>query len=282
MYDGSSVAVVIPAYNEAPFIENVVTTIPAFVDRTFVVDDCSTDGTWEIVSSLAEQTGTHPVPDGGTQELERAAATLQATLPEQELVPIRHQTNGGRGAAVKTGYSLALADGHDVIAVMDGDGQMDPTNLDRLVEPVAAGRAEYVKGNRLASPTHWGEMSRWRLFGNAVLTALTKVASGYWGMRDPQNGYTAISADALDQLDLDAVYDDYGFLNDLLIRLGAQGMRLSDVPIDAVYGDESSGIRYSTFVPRLSWLLFIGLLWRLWAQYLRPGTNRQGDGANSP
>ncbi|WP_284011212.1 glycosyltransferase family 2 protein [Haloarcula pelagica] len=282
MYDDSSVGVVVPAYNEEPFIEAVLTTIPEFVDRTFVVDDCSTDGTWEIVSSLADRTAAQRVTDGGTVEPDQAATTLASAIPDQDIVPVRHESNGGRGAAVKTGYELALVDGHDIVAVMDGDGQMDPTQLERIVEPVAAGRVEYAKGNRLASPDHWAGMSRWRLFGNTVLTALTKVASGYWGMRDPQNGYTAISADALRQLDLDSIYDDYGFLNDLLIRLDARGMRLADVPITAVYGDESSGIEYSTFVPRLSWLLLTGFLWRLWTKYFRRATASRDDSTNSP
>lgn len=112
-------------------------------------------------------------------------------------------------------------------------------------------------------------MSNWRLFGNALLTMLTKIASGHWKMRDPQNGYTVISATALEQLSLNDLFDDYGFLNDMLIQLDANGLTVQDVPMEALYGDESSGIRYSSFVPKLSILLLTGFFSRLRQKYLR-------------
>jgi hypothetical protein len=119
------------------------------------------------------------------------------------------------------------------------------------------------------------ELSRWRLFGNVVLTGITKIASGYWGMTDPQNGYTAVSARALRSIDLDALYDDYGFLNDMLIRLRAVDARVVDVPMRARYGEEESGIAYSSFVPRLSVLLLRRYLWRLRRTYLTPSESRR-------
>lgn len=273
MYKNKTVSVVVPAYNEEAFIGDVIETIPAFVDRVYVVDDCSTDGTWDEIERRVDWTftsvdayasasaptpavvGTESMADGGRDT-------------DSSVVAIRHDTNRGRGGAVKTGYRLALQAGSDVIVAMDGDGQMDPNVLDRIVDPVAEGEADYAKGNRLVSREHCSSMSTWRLFGNVLLTMLTKVASGYWRMRDPQNGYTAISAEALERLDFDGIYEDYGFLNDVLIRLNVHGMRIADVPIEAVYGDESSGIEYSTFVPELSWLLFRRLLWRLWMKHV--------------
>ena len=186
---------------------------------------------------------------------------------DKRIVPVRHQTNGGRGAAVQTGYELALMSGMDAIAVLDGDGQMDPGILDKILDPVVDGEADYAKGNRLISRNHCAQMSNWRLFGNALLTMLTKIASGHWKMRDPQNGYTAISATALEQLSLTDLFDDYGFLNDILIHLDANGMTVQDVPMEALYGDESSGIRYGSFVPKLSMLLLSGYFWRLKRKY---------------
>ena len=156
------------------------------------------------------------------------------------------------------------------VAVMDGDGQMDPDALDRLVEPVATGRVDYAKGNRFESLDYCREMPPWRLVGNVLLTLLTKVASSYWSMRDPQNGYTAVSAEVIERLSLADLYDEYGLLNDLLIRLGMHGIRVEDVPLEAVYDDESSGIRYGTFVPGLSLPLLRGFLWRLWRTYVSP------------
>jgi len=323
MYENTTVGVVVPAHNEAAHIGEVIGSIPSFVDRCYVVDDCSTDGTWAEIMAQVEPNAPRPVvtADGGVDRdppdgRGGGGATPAANGPaadmggartagaarsstgegsdadevgiarsstgdgvglsaspgpdgeyEDTVVPVRHRVNRGRGGAVKTGYHLALVEGMDVVAVMDGDGQMDPDVLDRIIDPVVAGDADYAKGNRLVDADHWAAMSRWRLFGNAVLTLLTKVASGYWRMRDPQNGYTAVSAETLADIGVDHLYEDYGFLNDVLVRLGTHGKRIVDVPMTAVYEDEESGIQYRSFVPKLSALLLWGFLWRLWATY---------------
>ncbi|MBV0902715.1 glycosyltransferase family 2 protein [Haloarcula salina] len=273
-YKGSEVGVVIPAYNEEGFIGEVIDSLPQFVDKVFVIDDCSTDDTWteikEYVDAAVPQAAV--TDDSAEQVLVADGAGTSVgsnqSFLDRRIVPVRHQTNGGRGAAVKTGYDLALMSDMDVVAVLDGDGQMDPDILDRIIDPVVTGEADYAKGNRLISRQHCAQMSRWRLFGNVVLTLLTKFASGQWNMRDPQNGYTAISAEALDELDVDELFDDYGFLNDVLIHLDSHGLTVQDVPMDAIYGDESSGIRYGSFVPKLSLLLLQGYLWRVQQKYL--------------
>ena len=290
MYRGKTVGVVVPAYNEEGFVGEVIDTLPEFVDRAYVVNDCSTDGTWAEIQRHAAKANARrretPYPDGGVGS-DTGAGSDAATAGETGDVPldrdletdggmefhprvvtIRHEDNSGVGAAIKTGYARAVEDGLDVTAVMNGDGQMDPDILDRIIEPIVNDEADYAKGNRLISPDHWDGMSRWRLFGNSVLTFLTKVASGYWRMVDPQNGYTAISLRALDRLDFDAVYDEYGFCNDMLVKLNAHGMRIADVPMEAVYGDEQSDIRYADFIPRLSALLLRDFLWRLKMKYL--------------
>ncbi len=288
MYRDHRIGVVVPVYNEAAFVGEVLDSVPAFVDRAYPVDDCSTDGTWEVIERRASVTVEPedqpvavvvPAETSGraTPEIRTEAANSESTSDGErreptpdggqatgtEVVPIRHQTNQGRGGAVKTGYKAALEDGMDVVAVMDGDGQMDPDQLDRLLDPIVDAAADYAKGNRLATAELRDEMSTWRLFGNALLTGLTRVASGYWQMTDTQNGYTAISSEALQWLDIDDLYDDYGFLNDILVCLNAHDARLVDVPMSAVYGDEESGIQYHTFVPRLSVLLGTRFLWRL-------------------
>jgi glycosyltransferase involved in cell wall biosynthesis len=263
MYKGSTVGVVVPAYNEQGFVGTVIETIPAFVDRIYVVDDCSTDGTWAEIQHHAATAdpvanATFAVPDGGAASVRR-------------VVPIRHEHNRGVGGAIGTGYRRARTDGIDVTAVMAGDGQMDPDQLDRLIDPVVDGAADYAKGNRLLHRPHREAMSPWRCFGNSLLTLLTRVASGYWRTGDPQNGYTAISREALSSLDLSALYEGYGFLNDLLIRLNARELRVADVGMPAVYGEERSTINYSQFVPALSALLLRGFLWRMKRKYVDRG-----------
>jgi len=271
MYQGNRVGVVVPVYNEAAFVGDVLDDLPAFVDRAYPVDDSSTDRTWEVIRrrvSAEAPVDRRPVEAGAT-ETETTADGGRAVEPT--VVPIRHETNRGRGGAVKTGYLAALDDGMDVVAAMDADGQMDPELLDSLLDPVVAGEADYAKGNRLATPELREEMSSWRLFGNSLLTGLTRVASGYWGMSDPQNGYTAISSDLLRALDIESLYEGYGFLNDVLVRLSVHDARVVDVPMSAVYGDEESGIEYTTFVPLLSLLLVSRFLWRLRSEYLSVG-----------
>lgn len=275
MYKGSTVGVVIPAYNEEGFIGEVIDSLPEFVDQAFVIDDCSTDNTWaeikEYVDAEVQQAGVTADSTEQAVIADGAGATISESQSflDRRIVPVRHQTNGGRGAAVQTGYELALMSDMDVVAVLDGDGQMDPDILDTILDPVVDGDADYAKGNRLISRRHCVQMSNWRLFGNVVLTVLTKIASGHWNMRDPQNGYTAISTTALEQLSLNDLFDDYGFLNDILIHLDAHGMTIQDVPMEALYGDESSGIRYGSFIPQLSMLLLSGFLWRLQRKYFR-------------
>ena len=251
MYENSAIGVVIPAYNEEDFIEETIETVPSFVDQVYPVDDASTDGTWEAMRRASD----------------RVNQTDSHTFAE----PIRHEANSGVGAAIKTGYAKAMEDGLDVIAVMNGDGQMNPDRLSEIIDPVVSGVAQYAKGNRLHRPQDRIGMPRFRLFGNSLLTMLTRISSGYWEMTDPQNGYTAISWEVLEMIPYNQLYNRYGFLNDLLAMLNAYECTIADVCHPAVYGAEESGIRYSTFVPSLSWLLLRRFLWRMKTRYVVSG-----------
>jgi len=254
MYNDKTVAVVIPAYNEEAFIAGVVETVPDFVDRVYPVDDCSTDGTWAAIQGAAER-----VNDAG----------LDRDSPfEDRVVPIQHAENRGVGGAIKTGYLRAREDAIDVTAVMGGDGQMRPEALELIVEPVATGRADYAKGNRLLDEQFHEDMPRFRYVGNRILTLLTKIASGYWNVGDPQNGYTAISLEALERVEIEEMYEFYGYCNDLLVKLNVAGMRVVDVPRQAVYDDEESHIDYRTYIPKVSGMLARNALWRVWAKYV--------------
>lgn len=251
MLKGKTIGVVIPAYNEAEFIGEVVKDIPGFIDHVYPIDDGSTDDTWEIIQN-------HSVSREETVRLANGGSTIT-----KRITPVRHSENRGVGGAIKTGYRLALEDEVDVVVVINGDGQMDPKILERIVEPILEGRADYAKGNRLASADSRKDMSQWRTFGNFLLTYLTRIATGYWNLSDSQNGYTAISCEAIETLDLEDIYDGYGFLNDVLIRLSLRDLEVEDVEMQAIYDNEESGISYSSFVPIISWLLLRGFLIRM-------------------
>ncbi|TYL38962.1 glycosyltransferase family 2 protein [Natronococcus pandeyae] len=264
MYRGHTIGVVVPAYNEAEFVGDVIETVPSYVDRVYVVDDRSTDDTWTEITRHAARVNNEA--RATVRERDALVANGGSTF-DRRVVPIRHAENRGVGGAIKTGYLRALEDAIDATAVMAGDGQMDPEQLPSLLDPIVADEADYAKGNRLVSDDYRRGMPRFRLFGNALLTFLTKVASGYWRTMDPQNGYTAISADALEAIDVESMYEDYGYPNDLLVRLNTNELRVADVAMPAVYGDEESNIDYTTYVPKVSVLLVRTFAWRLGRRY---------------
>ena len=168
-----------------------------------------------------------------------------------------------------TGYKRARDEGIDVTAVMAGDNQMDPADLQTLVEPVARGEVDYAKANRLFTGQAWDLIPRTRYLGNAVLSLLTKVASGYWHVADSQTGYTAISLEYLQLLDLDRIYRGYGMPNDMLVHLNIWNARVRDFPSRPIYNvGERSGIRLRKVVPRISWLLLKGFFFRMREKYV--------------
>jgi len=252
MYRRHTVGVVVPAYNEAGFVGDTIASVPEFVDRVYVVEDGSTDGTWREIRAAARAENDHH--RGGV-------------FPER-VVPIRHDENRGVGGAIKTGYRRARDEDVDLVAVMGADGQMEPDALADLLDPVVDDRADYVKANRFLGRTSRGDMPKLRFVGNAMLGALTKIASGYWETGDPQSGYTVISGEALDAVPIEDMYEFYGYCNDLLVKLNVAGMRVLDVPHPPVYGDEESHIKYHTYVPKVSGMLARNFLWRLKTKYL--------------
>jgi len=253
MYSGSTVAVVVPAYNEEGLVGTVIETVPSYVDRVYVVEDASTDRTWDEIRRTARR----------VNERESAVNGF-----ERRVVPIKHDENRGVGGAIKTGYLAARNDEIDVTAVMGGDAQMKPELLEGVIRPIVDDEADYAKGNRLLDCDHHDSMPRFRYIGNRILTWLTRIASGYWTLGDPQNGYTAISLHALETAGIEEMYEYYGYCNDLLVRLNVAGLRVVDVPRPAHYGEEESHIRYRSYIPRVSLMLFRGFLRRLWAKHV--------------
>lgn len=246
MLEGKHIGVVVPAYNEEKLIGRVIETMPDFVDRIYVVDDCSHDGTCDRVRSYLDQ----PSLNG-------------------RLEFIQHTVNRGVGGAIVTGYRKAVEDDMDVVAVMAGDAQMDPAELDRIVGPVVTRQADYVKGNRLFTGEAWRMIPKYRYLGNAFLSLLTKIASGYWHLADSQTGYTAVLADTIRLLPLDKLYPRYGYPNHLLVMLNVFNQRVRDVPVQPVYNiGERSGIQLWKVIPVLSWLLMKCFFWRLKEKYV--------------
>jgi glycosyltransferase involved in cell wall biosynthesis len=241
MLDGKRVAVVVPAFNEERLVGETIAGIPAFVDLVYVVDDASRDRTAERVK----------------------------LLDNERVVLIEHERNMGVGAAILTGYARALTDRMDVTCVMAADNQMDPEELESLVRPVAAGEVDYAKANRLTSGQAWELIPHTRYLGNALLSLLTKIASGYWHVADSQAGYTALGLATLERLDLHRIYKRYGFPNDMLVHLNVVNARVRDVSSRPIYGvGERSGIKLHSVIPRISWLLVTGFFWRLREKYV--------------
>ncbi|WP_136718400.1 glycosyltransferase family 2 protein [Halorientalis salina] len=263
MFRNHTVGVILPAYNEADRVGKVIEAMPEYVDRVYAIDDASTDDTWGAICAYttSREAILGPAPeDGDPSEVIAADGSGHGDL---DVVPVRHAINRGAGGTLKTGYGLAERDGMDITVTIDADGQMDPEEMDALIAPIVEGRADYAKGNRLAGDGSSDGMPPFRLLGNWMLTLLTKPASGYWRIRDPQNGYTAISLEALSAVDMAAVPDDHDYPNDLLARLNADGVRVADVPMDAIYGDERSTIAFSSFAPRTAKTILRSFIWRI-------------------
>lgn len=237
MYRNRAVAVVVPAFNEAVLIQDTLLGIPDFVDKVYVINDGSSDGTEERIGEIVSK--------------------------DNRFVLINHKVNKGVGAAIVTGYSRSLKDKMDVTAVMAGDNQMDPLELHKLLDPIVDGEADYAKGNRLRSRDTAKGMSVWRYFGNNILTNLTRIAAGNSKINDPQNGYTAISNGVFSTIDPSSIFTWYGYCNDILVKLSTFGFKIVDIDIPARYGREKSGISYPKYIAKISRLLFNELVWRL-------------------
>ena len=240
MYLGARVAAVVPAYKEEKMISTVIDTMPAYVDHIVIIDDCSPDDTSGVVTRLNDE---------------------RVTL-------IRHDTNQGVGGAIVTGHRAAMELGSDVNVIMAGDAQMDPAHLPALLDRVVGEGYGFAKANRFFAPESFHGMPRYRIFGNIVLSFMTKLASGYWNLFDPQNGYTAIRTEVLRRVPLDRVSRRYSFENDLLIHLNVLQVPAIDVPIPALYGDEVSSIKLRTVIPELMNLLVRGFWRRIWYRYV--------------
>lgn len=230
------VGVVIPAHHEERHLARVIARQPDWVDLIVVVDDASRDATFEVARALQ--------------------------LDDPRLHVIRLGFNQGVGFAIMRGYAHCASRGMDVVAVMAGDDQMDPAELPGVIAPVASGEADYAKGNRLAHPEA-RRMPRLRRFGTHLLARLTGLIAGLPELDDAQCGYTAISREAIEALDLEAVYPRYGYPNDLILRLSERGLRIAQPVVRPIYADEVSGLRIHKVIGPISGILLRGALRRV-------------------
>ncbi len=224
-----SIAVIVPAYNEEVLIEKTINSIPDIVEKIIIVNDCSTDNTREIVEVLKKD--------------------------NEKIQLINFEKNSGVGKAIVEGYELAFEQGHDIGVVMPGDAQALPEDFNNLIKPLMSGDYDYSKGNRLNYKGVSKIMPKHRFFGNNLLTLLTKFATGYYHIMDPQMGYTALNLKLVPNLNLDKLIKRYGYPGHLLYLLNMVDAKVIDVEVIPHYGEEKSGIRLFTFIPKLVYLL---------------------------
>lgn len=243
MLSNKTIAAVVPCHNEENQIRQVLETMPDFVDKIIVIDDKSSDKTIEVVERMQ--------------------------IADERILFLKHAKKLGTGAARISGLKKCLETNADLICLLDGDGQMDINELPNLIEPIIEGNADIVKGNRFFSGEAWEQMPRVRYLGNAFLSLLTKIVSGYWHIADFQSGYIVIKREIIELIDLEHLYKSYGFPNDLLIHANIYNAKVVDVPIKPIYRiGEKSGIRYEKIIPSIGWLLFRRFFWRLKEKYI--------------
>jgi len=291
MLNGKTIAVVVPAYNEETQIGMVIDTMPEFVDRIVIVNDNSTDRTIEIVlqylskgnnSDIEIKEFENKVENNLYNEAELVyeqikldeikkmtpSEVINENPDSERIILISHTKNTGVGAAIATGYMWCRNHKIDCTAVMAGDGQMDPSELLGICEPVIDDNIDYVKGNRLIHKAARIVVPKTRYFGNSILSMLTKIASGYWQVSDTQTGYTAISLPALESIDIPGIYKSYGMPNDMLVKLNIAYCTIREVPIKPIYRvGEKSKMKIGRLIPKLSFLLVRLFVKRLWTKY---------------
>ena len=293
MIKDKTVAVVVPCYNEDKQIGMVIETMPEFVDKIVVVNDLSKDKTSEVVTAYLKKYPEVHIParnydsKGQLNNIYMTAEHVIDQMNKEELrlftphkvvnekpghdrvILIEHIENGGVGAAIATGYKWCKDHDIDCTAVMAGDGQMDPSELESICMPVIEEGVDYVKGNRLIHRSSWFVIPKTRYFGNSILSILTKIASGYWHVSDTQTGYTAISNDALNAIRLYDIYKRYGMPNDMLVKLNIAFCTLKEIEIKPVYNvGEKSKMKVTRVIIPIMWLLMKSFFKRMWIKYL--------------
>lgn len=242
MYKKSEVAIVIPAYNEEKLITKTVTSLPDFIDYVIVVNDASTDDTLDVITKLSKT--------------------------ESKLVIVDNEKNAGVGASVVNGFRKAIDMKVDIIGVMAGDAQCDPTYIQDMLDELISNKLDYVKANRFVHLDELGQMPLFRRVGNIVITILTKFATGYYSVFDSQNGYGFFTRSILERINLKRIGNRYDYENTLLLELAYLGAKIEDIPVPAIYGDEVSSIPVIKTVRRALSVLWSGFWRRIYYRYI--------------
>jgi len=237
MYKQHTIAVVIPTYKVKLHIKQVVATLPEFIDYIIVVDDKCPQMSYKEVEFL------------------------------KKIYIVQHKENQGVGGAVKSGYKKAMQLGADIVVKVDGDGQMEPKYIEHLIIPIISNCCDYTKGNRFKDFKALKSMPKIRLIGNSILSFLIKIASGYWKIMDPTNGFTAISSKVLRDLDFDKIDNRYFFESDMLINLNIENCVVCDISIPAKYGDEISNLNIKKVVLKFPMKIIKGFFKRIIFKY---------------
>ena len=240
MYKNHKIAIVVPALNEQLLLPETIQRIPDYVDKIIIIDDCSTDKTYELILKMSEN--------------------------DNRIFSIKHNVNKGVGQSLIDGYVKSLEFDIDITAIMAGDNQMHPDDLPNLLDKIIVEGYDYVKGNRLLHKDIKA-MPRYRFFGNSVLTLLTKFATGYYFSMDPQCGYTAIKNDVLSKIPITSMTKGYGYNADILCMLNIQGFSVADVEVKPIYDREKSKIKLWKYIPVTSWLLIKLFFKRIWQRH---------------
>jgi len=214
--------VVIPAFNLTREVIELINSIPKMVSKILVIDDACPNNSGKVVEKFCK---------------------------DSRVSVYYNQENLGVGGAVKKGYKIAREKGAKIVIKLDGDGQMNPAEIPKLIEPILNNEADYTKGNRFYTLNSLKAMPKKRLFGNAILNFMSKISTGYWNISDPNNGFTAISNDALMTLELDQISDSFFFESEMLFRLYCNRAVVRDIPIKAIYGSERSNLSIIRVTP---------------------------------
>ena len=245
MYRGKNIALVIPAYNEQKLIRPTLENVPELIDKIYVIDDGSTDNMTEVVR--------------------------ECMAKDSRIELIQHDGNRGVGQAIITGYLKSSSDNFDVSVVVGGDNQMSLDEVEVFLDPLIDGRVDYTKGNRFYfSDATREKMPKIRMIGNIIITALTKISSGFYKVMDVVDGYTAITKSAIDLVDWEKAWKGYGYPMDFLIRLNAYGLKVKDVPRHPIYlkAERQSQIKGLKYAFKVSPMLIKGFFWRLKTKYI--------------
>lgn len=241
MYKGHRIGVVVPAFNEQELILETLGGMPDYVDQIFFIDDCSTDNTYELV--------------------------LKRQKEDCRIRIIAHEVNMGLGKSLVDGYVASKETDIDITVVMAGDNQMHPHDLPNLLDAIIDSGYDYAKGNRLLH-ANIHSMPTYRFLGNSILTILTKFATGYYRLMDPQCGYTAIRNIVLKRIPIQSMTRGYGYNADILCMLNIQRFRVADIEVRPVYDREKSKIKIWKYIPKTSWILTKLFFYRLWHRYI--------------